>query len=154
MSRELQKTKSEGLSAKPIALVPGPTWSTFEQFRRGGNSVLEEIPPHGVGTLRGKAGTFRIIRDDDFQRLLGLATDIHRLQNGLNFVIQAAKVVAKHPDMEHVQLLIQSASMVAGSPVLPVREGHEAFRLTPEEEVEQSADDFDLATAEIPRPAL
>ena len=138
----------------PSMLVPGPTWTSFEQFRRGGGGALEEIPAHGVGTLRGKTGTFRVIREDDFQRLLGLATDIHRLQKGLSFVIQAAKVVAKHPDREHVQLLIQSASLIAGSSVLPVRDGHEGFQLTAEEEAEQSSDDFDLQTDEIPRPAL
>jgi hypothetical protein len=138
----------------PVALVPGPAWSSFEQFRRGGGSTLEKIPPHGVGTLHGRTGTFRVLREEDFQRLLGLAAEIHRLQKGLNVVIQAAKIMAKHPDREHVELLIQSASMVAGSPVLPVREGHEAFQLTPEEVAEQSADDFDVKTAEIPRPSL
>jgi len=152
MANEL--VQNSNLGVPPFALVPGPTWSSFEQFRRGGGAALEEIPPHGVGTLRGKTGTFRVVRDEDFQRLLGLATDIHRLQNGLKFVIQAARVVAKHPDQEHVQLLIQSASLVAGSPVLPAREGHEAFELRPEEIADQSSDDFDLETAEIPRPAL
>ena len=140
--------------APPLFLVPGPTWTSFEQFRRGGGGALEDIPPHGVGTLRGKTGTFRLVREEDFQRLLGLATDIHRLQKGLSFVIQAAKVLAKHPDHEHLQLLIQSASMIAGSPILPVRDGHEAFRLTAQEEADQSSDDFDLQTAEIPRPVL
>ena len=48
----------------------------------------------------------------------------------------------------------KSASMVAGSPVLPERDGHEGFALTPEEEAEEAADDFDLKTAEIPRPPL
>ena len=141
-------------NAAPFALVPGPTWTSFEQFRRGGGGALEEIPRHGVGTLRGKTGTFRVIREEDFQRLIGLATDIHRLQKGLSVVIQAAKVVAKHPDREHVQLLIQSASMVAGSPVLPVRDGHETFQLTAKEEADPSSDVFDLEKAEIPRLAL
>ena len=94
------------------------------------------------------------MREDDFQQLLGLAADIHRLRKWLRFVLQAAKVVAKHPDDEHVQLLIESASLVAGSPVLPEREGHEGFALTYEEEAEEAADDFDLKTAEIPRPEL
>lgn len=153
MSHELiQNSQVQGTS--PFELIPGPTWSSFEQFRRGGGGALEEIPTHGVGTLRGRTGTFRVLREEDFQRLLGLATDIHRLQKGLNFVIQAAKVMAKHPDQEHLKLLIQSASMVAGSPVLPVRDGHEVFQLTPEEEAEQASDDFDVETAEIPRPAL
>jgi hypothetical protein len=150
---ELSEVKGR-TEREPLALVAGPVWSSFEQFRKGGSSVLEEIPEHGVGTLRGKTGTFRVMREDDFQQLLGLATDIHRLRKGLRFVLQAAKVVAKHPDDEHVQLLIESASMVAGSPVLPEREGHEAFALTREEEAEEAADDFDLKTAEIPRPPL
>jgi hypothetical protein len=71
---------------------------------------------------------------------------------GSIFVIQAARVVARHPDEEHLQFLIQSASMVAGSPVLPVRNGHGYFELSAEEQAAQSADDFDLETAEIPRP--
>jgi len=143
-----------GREREPLELVAGPVWSSFEQFRKGGSSALEEIPEHGVGTLRGKTGTFRVMREDDFQRMLGLATDIHRLRQGLRFVLQAAQVVAKHPDDEHVQLLIESASLVAGSPVLPERDGHEGFALTREEEAQEAADEFDLKTAEIPRPKL
>jgi len=44
--------------------------------------------------------------------------------------------------------------MVAGSPVLPVREGHDSFELSAEEQAAQSADEFKLETAEIPRPIL
>src|SRR5258708_21347017 len=108
-----QTTEIVDAPAYPLALVPGPNWGSFEQFRKGGTAALDEIPAHGVATLRGKTGTFRILRDEDFQHLLGLAADIHRLQEGLNFVIQAAKVVAKHPDRDHVPLLIQSASLFA-----------------------------------------
>lgn len=149
-----QHSSGTDVPSSALEVVPGPTWSSFEQFRRSGGAALEEIPIHGVGTLRGKAGTFRILREEDFQRLLGLAAEIHRLQSGLGFVIQAAKVVAKHPDQEHVQLLIHSASLVAGSPVLPVREGHESFQLSPAEESQASTDDFDVSTAEVPRPSF
>lgn len=137
-----------------LALVPGPMWSSFEQFRKGGNATLEEIPEHGVGTLVGKGVTYRILREADFQHLVGLAADVHRLQQGLNVIIQAAKVVAKHPDQEHVQLLIHSAGLFAGSPVLPTREGHDAFHLTQEEVDEQASDDFNLESAAIPRPRI
>src|ERR1035441_10627141 len=68
-----------------LALVPGPVWSSFEKLRKGGNSTLEEISEHGVGTLVGKGVTYRILRDADFQHLVGLATDVHRLQQGRNF---------------------------------------------------------------------
>lgn len=135
-----------------LSLVPGPTWSSFEQFRKGGNASLEEIPEHGVGTLVGRGVTYRILREADFQNLLGLATDVHRLHQGLNIIIQAAKVVAKHPDQEHMQLLLQSAALFAGSPVLPTRDGHDAFQLTQEEVDAQASDDFNLENAEIPRP--
>ena len=135
-----------------LALVPGPFWSSFEQFRKGGNASLEEITEHSVATLVGRGITYRILREADFQHLVGLAADVHRLQQGLNVVIQAAKVVAKHPDHEHVQLLIHSASLIAGSPVLPSRDGHDAFQLTRDEIDAQSSDDFNLENAEIPRP--
>jgi hypothetical protein len=144
---------STTLTRPPIsALVPGPTWSSFEQFRKGGSSSLEEIPEHGVGTLVGRGVTYRILREADFQNLVGLAADVRRLQQGLNVVIQAAKVVAKHPDQEHVQLLLHSAALFAGSPVLPTREGHDGFKLTQEEVDAQAPDDFSLENAEIPRP--
>ena len=93
-----------------------------------------------------------ILRDADFQHLVGLATDVHRLQQGLNVIIQAAKVVAKHPDQEHVELLIHSAALFAGSPVLPTRDGHDAFQLTQEEIDAQASDGFNLENAAIPRP--
>jgi hypothetical protein len=137
-----------------LALVPGPTWSSFEQFRKGGNASLEDIPEHGVGTLVGRGVTYRILREADFQNLTGLAADVHRLQQGLNMIIQAAKVVAKHPDQEHVQLLIYSAALFAGSPVLPTRDGHDSFQLTQEEADAQASDEFNLENAVIPRPRL
>jgi len=133
-------------------LIPGPVWTSFEQFRMAGASGLDELPINGVATLRTKAGTFRILRDADFQGLLGLASDVCRLQKGLKLIMQAAKVVVKHPDEEHVRLLIQSASLIAESPELPQRQGHESLYLTPSEVAEEANDDFDLETAKIPRP--
>lgn len=138
--------------ATDLSLVPGPVWRSFEQFRKGGTTALEEIPEHGVATLLGKGATYRILHEADFQHLVGLAADIRRLQQGLNVVIKAAQIVAKHPDQEHVQLLLHSAALFAGSPVLPTREGHDAFELTTEDLESQTSDDFDLNSAEIPRP--
>lgn len=141
------------LSAFPQTLIAGPVWTSFEQFRKAGTGVLEGIPEHGVATLRSKAGTFRILRDSDFQRLVGLASEICRLQQGVKIVVQAAKVFVKNPDQDHCELLIRSASMIAESPGLPQRSGHEsALQLTREEMAEESSDNFDLATADIPRP--
>ena len=138
--------------AFPSTLIAGPVWTSFEHFRKGGSAVLESIPEHGVATLRSKAGVFRILRDADFQTLVGLASDVSRLQTGLRFVVKAARVALKHPDKEHVELLIHSASMITEAPELPQRADHESFQFTPDEPSEEASEDFDLNTADIPRP--
>ena len=136
-------------------LVPGPTWNTFEDFRKLGNSALETIQPRGVATLNGKAGCFRVLRESDFQYLLGLASDVGRLQNGMSFIFKAANVARMHPDKESIDLLIHSFSLVTQSPEPPQREGHQSFRLTPEEVLEESSGErFDFAAGEIPRPPV
>ena len=120
----------------------------------GGNTALDGIVAGSVATLHSRSGTFRIVRDDDFQKLLGLASEVHRLKQGLTFVVGAAKVVAKHKDLESVELLIQSVAMLGESRVLPQREGHNELSMTPEEVRESGADDFDVDTLQIPRPVL
>lgn len=141
-----------GWNYGPLELTPGPVWITWEQFRTGGPTGLDTIPKHGVATLRTKKGTFRVMRDDDFQHLLGIASSIHRLQKGVRVIVQTAKLAFKHPDREHMRLLLESASMLAESPILPEREGHDSFRLTTGETSEQSAEDLDFEITDIPRP--
>ena len=104
-----------------------------------------------VATLNSKSATYRILRDDDFQKLLGLASEVHRIKNGITFVVKAAKIVAKHKDQESIELLIQSVSMLGDSRVLPERDGHDQFQITAEEIAENADDDFDVNAA-IPRP--
>lgn len=70
---------SRALPAKDISLEQGPSWSSFEQFRAQGGATLREIGPGVVGTLATKQGQFRILNESDFQRLYGLAHEIHRL---------------------------------------------------------------------------
>jgi hypothetical protein len=144
------------VSSEPAfpALSPGPSWSSFEQFRVGGNAALETIPKHSVATLRSKSGAFRVLHEEDFQRLAGLASEIHRLKGGLKLIISAAKVYSKFPDKDHESLLLQAVSAFAGSPVLPERDGHAEFEITAEEKAAQANDDFDLVSGSIPRPEL
>jgi hypothetical protein len=134
------------------SLTLGPYWASFEQFRKAGSTAIENIRPGAVATLSGRSGTFRIVRDDDFQRLLGLASEVHRMKNGLTFVVQAARLVAKHKDQDSIELLIGSVSMLGESPVLPERDGHERFEITAKEIADNAEDDFDLNAASIPRP--
>jgi hypothetical protein len=147
------RTEEGNLAASSLpALVPGPYWNSFEQFRVGGSSTLEGIPKHGVATLRCKTTSFRIMRDEDFQRLLGFASEMHRLKGGLKLVICAARMFSKFRDDEHERLLVQAASLFGEGPILPERDGHDGFEITAEEKAELASDDFDLESAVIPRP--
>ena len=151
-SIEQSPASSGTVSSWTPILTQGPYWGSFEQFRTSGTTSLEGIRPGMVATLNGKSATFRILRDDDFQKLLGLASEVHRIRNGVTFVVKAAKIVAKHQDRESIELLIQSVSMLGESHVLPERDGHDQFQITPEEIAECAGDDFDINTVNIPRP--
>ena len=135
-----------------IELTPGPYWTSFEQFRRGGQSVLDEIHSGCVGTLRSKTATFRILRDEDFQRLVGLASDVNRLKHGFTLVLQAVKVAHKHPEEDTFKLLFDSVSLLGDSPVLPERDGHGEFEIDEGDNSETDADS--IKASEVPRPSL
>ncbi len=136
-------------------LVPGPEWRSFEKFRTAGSTALDSLVAGSVGTLHIKSKTFRILGDSDFQRMMGLASEVHRLRQGITFVIKAAKVVAKHPNSrEGIELLYESASLLSESSLLPERHGHDSFQITPEEIEEYGKEDLDISTSEIPRPEL
>ncbi len=135
------------------ALTPGPYWPSFEQFRTAGSGAIESIRPGTVGTLNGKTAAIRLLRDEDFQRLLGLASEVHRLKSGVGFLIQAAKVVAKHQDKESIEMLVSCASMLGDSAVLPERPGHGTFELTAED-LAETPDAGDIDVDNIPRPSI
>ena len=42
-----------------------------------------------MGTLRTKGGVYRLLRDEDFQFLVGLASEAKRLQGGLTTMVHA-----------------------------------------------------------------
>ena len=90
------------------------------------------------------------MRDQDFQRLIGVASEVHRIKNGIPIVLSAAKVVQKHNDKESIELLIRSAAMLGE--LLPERDGHHSFQITASEVLENSDDDLDLDR--IPRPSM
>jgi hypothetical protein len=114
---------------------------------------LEGINLGSVGTLRCKFATFRVLREEDFQKLVGLASEVHRLKHGITLVVQAAKVVCRHPEEETLELLINSASMLGESHVLPERAGHDDFEITNDEATEFT-DKESVKSSDVPRPAL
>jgi hypothetical protein len=54
-----------------LNLKPGTHWSSFEQFRTEGAKALSPIQGGVVATLSTKTGQYRIIEEQDFQKLLG-----------------------------------------------------------------------------------
>jgi len=134
-------------------LIQGPSWQSFEQFRVSGTSALESIAPCMVATLYGKTGCFRILRDEDFQAILGLASDVHRIKDGVTFILKAARLAVKHKDDEHMQLLMSSVSLLSESTVLPEREGHGGYEISLEEAANNMDDDI-IPASKTPRPKL
>jgi hypothetical protein len=141
----------------PNDLDAGTEWRSFEQFRLGGPAALEEITPGSVATIRVKSSTFRVLRDADFQHLIGLASEVHRLKRGITFVVQAAKVCAKHPDdPDSIELFYRSASLLSESNLLPEQDGHGSFKITADEAERYGEDDDlrEIRASDIPRPKL
>jgi hypothetical protein len=136
-------------------LTPGPEWRSFEQFRLGGAAALETIPTGSVAVLHVKSSTFNILRSEDFQKLIGLASEVHRLKEGITLMLTAAKIVGKYPnDPDGIEMLYKSASLLRESSMLPERGGHDAFHITDDERKEHGQQDDDVKASEIRRPIL
>jgi hypothetical protein len=116
---------------KGAALVPGPSWSSFEKFRVQGSSALTQIKPGAVGTLTSQGYQFRILCENDFQHLIGLAREVDRVRQGLRVVHAAVQTVQEHPGHNSINTLVEAALLLDSSPVLPVR--HQFAALQPEQ---------------------
>ena len=106
-----------------FSLHSGSTWSSFEKFRTEGAKALHTVKNGTVGTLQTKNGHYRILEEQDFQTLLGLANEAERLQGGLRVVVHAIRVAQKHPDTDSLNLLAQVVTMLGNLPEVPRRSG-------------------------------
>ena len=94
----------------------GPSWPSFEKFRTEGAKALETLKKGKVATLHTKTGQYRILEEHDFQKLLGLARDVERLRGGMRILMQTVRVVQKHPDVESLNLLAETVTMLGSLP--------------------------------------
>ena len=87
-----------------------------------------------VGTLQTKNGQYRLLTETDFQHLVGLAGDVERLQQGLNVVRRAVRVVQNHPeDSDTLALLVETVTMLGKMPtILPTRSNGNINHITHE----------------------
>lgn len=137
----------EGVSA---SLAPGPVWGSWEKFRVQGQDGLAHVGPGTFGTLMTRNGQYRILPEADFQRLLGLARDVERIQSGLRVVVAAARAVQRHPDESTTDTLIEAVALLGDVPILPTRSRFEA--LEPEGLAADDEDEVELDPAVVRRP--
>lgn len=138
--------------ASTLQLTPSTSWNSFEQFRTSGANALSALSEGTVGTLQTKTGQYRILNEADFQRLVGIASEIDRLQQVSNVVLKAVRVVEKHPeDADTLSLLVETVSMLGNfSTLLPTRS--EFPPLEPEDLPTESEDEVALDPTLLTRP--
>ena len=134
-----------------VALRPGKTWNSFEQFRvEGGAGLVESVPEGTVGFLRIRETEFAILRRRDLSRILGIAQDVRRLSRGIPLLKQAAELVLKSTDQElairhFTELTVTFPDVVTSAPA--------PFE-TIEFDTEPTGATLDLDTFAPPRAAL
>ncbi|MBV9389620.1 MAG: hypothetical protein JOZ78_24625 [Chroococcidiopsidaceae cyanobacterium CP_BM_ER_R8_30] len=131
-------------------LQNGPSWSSFEKFRTEGAKALNSLKDGKVATLQTKTGQYRILEEHDFQKLLGYSRDVERLRGGLRILMQTVRVVQKHPDVESLNLLAETVTMLGSLPELPTRDSFDP--LLPEGIEVDSDDEVELDPTQIERP--
>ena len=110
-----QTTPALATDPQNFQLRPGPQWASFEQFRIAGSGGVESVGTGQVGALRTKTGMFRVLRDEDFQTLAGLASEVRRMKGGFTTMVHAIKVVREHPaSPSAVDLLLHIAAQYEG----------------------------------------
>jgi hypothetical protein len=78
---------------------------------------------------------FRLIRDEDFQLLVGLASEAKRLQGGLTTMVHAAKVIRDHPSSPSAVELLLHLATEYGTDASQASLTHEAAPVAEDDEV-------------------
>lgn len=110
-----------------LSLVSGPRWSSLEEMIAAGEEAVSSLNRGAVGGLTTDSGTYRVLAEDDFQTLLGLAQDVSRLSTAVNDLVAAAQVASEQQDDDSLRELIAAASQVRDVPALALRQGHAAL---------------------------
>ena len=139
--------------AKALAFRVGRVWTSFEQFRTGGQSELATLGLGEIGQLRTRHGSFRILRDEDFLHLYGLARDVERVQGGLRVIIAAAHSAKAHRDDVTLEALVEAVAVCANFPTLPTRPAEGPIEIEVDADIEpDDLDGISLDPATVPRP--
>ncbi|GAB4458620.1 MAG: hypothetical protein OHK0029_20110 [Armatimonadaceae bacterium] len=126
----ISPTTRNDASGISFGISNGPHWTSFEKFRVQGREGLLGIQPGSVGTLSTPDGTYRILREDDFQHLLGLAREADRIRGGIRMIRRVATFMQEQDNSRSGRLLLELTEELGEIPALPTRRERE--RLTPE----------------------
>lgn len=126
-----------------VALKAGPVWQSFESLRTGAATKLTQLTKGIVGTVIVRDRQYRILREDDFQELHGLAVDVQRIGDGVEVLIHAAAVWEERDDENSRQLLAIAIRQIANSPSLPRRRAADVLKLDLTDREEMSGDEDD-----------
>jgi hypothetical protein len=108
-----------------LFLKAGINFSSFDKLKNAGQQVLEPVQKGVFAQLDTKLGQYVILHHSDFQKLYGLAQDVHRLSSGLTLILNAVRSVQVHQgDESSMMTLISAAQMIGKIPVLPTQVGH------------------------------
>ncbi|MVN88580.1 hypothetical protein GO986_17735 [Deinococcus sp. HMF7620] len=140
------------VTRKELALHPLQPWRSAEQFRKNLGDNLRLIERGQVGTLMTKDNkTIRLLSDEDFQVLYGLAREVDRLRDGIEVIIAAAVSVQENQNESAVRVLTKAALALGRSPVLPTRIPSKDFTLD-DIKVDESDTDDSFDFNDIKRP--
>lgn len=116
-----------------LNLKPGPQWSSLEALQGSGEATLASVKGGVVARLTTESGAYRLLADDDFQALLGLAQDVNRLSTAVSYLVAAAQAGNGLPNQEALQELL---ALVKDVPELAAQQAHET--IAPEQEISDS----------------
>lgn len=94
----------------PLNFHVGPIFERFEDIRVGAAQKLSEIRNGKIGILRIKQQQYRILAEEDYQRVYGRALDAEILSKEVSLMIQAAVVVSE-TDTEAARTMLRMAAM-------------------------------------------
>ncbi|WP_412027247.1 hypothetical protein [Deinococcus yunweiensis] len=130
-------------SNEPFTLHLGPVWERFEDIRVGAAEKLSKIRNGTIGILKLKQRQYRILCEDDFQRLLGSAADAEMLRREVQLIIQAAEVVNENNSDASRKMLQMIALQISEKVYLPSIDGSQSFDLE-KHDIDREDDDSSL----------
>jgi len=91
-------------------------WESFDELaKQVGSAGLRRLEPGTVAHLRVKQDAFVVTREEDFQRVVGLASDAARLQHMVETLVNGIEMAAAKEDPKLLSFISRVARQLAES---------------------------------------